>query len=134
MFTVLADTTVAINLDSPTALTAGQFSVLKKLAGNAADLVYEDTEFTVRYSFPAGKGFEAGEGTLTVKADGTVVTSNPLPHGAVVTLTEADPAKAKGAARSERTFSQSEVTIGNGTMVEVRLTNSITEGSEEPEK
>ncbi len=104
----------------------GNFSIVKNVEGDGADLVAADTEFTVNYTYPAAEGYEAGEGTLTVKADGTAVTSNPLPTGAVISLTEATPATVEGAIWGEATFSPETLTIGDGTTAEVTLTNTIT--------
>lgn len=125
-FTVLADTTVEINLDNPIDLTTGRFSVKKELAGDATAQVEDGATFTVNYSFPAGEGYEAGEGSFVVQANGPIVTSPELPYGAVVTLAEDTPETIKGTGWANPYFSQSEVTIGDGTTVEVTLTNIIT--------
>lgn len=124
-FTVIAGTTVAIDLDNPTQLSSGVIAVQKKLDGNGTALVPANTEFAVEYSYPAGEGFEAGSGTLTVKADGVVVTSDPLPFGAKVTLTEATPENIAGATWTGAAFDNAEVTVGDGVVSSVVLTNSI---------
>src|SRR5699024_6353889 len=83
------------------------------------------TEFVVEYSYPAGDGFEADSGELTVRADGTVATSSALPYGAELTLTEAAPVSIEGGEWTNHEFSTDTVTIGESTTVEVTLTNSI---------
>ena len=124
-------TTVEITLTNTitkdeAAPTTGNFSVVKTVEGDGADLINTDAEFTVNYTYPAGDGFDAGEGTLTVKADGTAVTSDQLPTGAVLTLTETAPTAVEGATWGEAKFSENTVTIGDGTTVEITLTNTIT--------
>src|SRR5699024_11790726 len=84
-------TTAEVTLTNTTGLNDGFFSVTKAVEGSGSALVPEDTEFTVEYSYPAGNGFEAGNGELVVKADGETVVSDPLPYGAEVALTEVDP-------------------------------------------
>ncbi|SMY12994.1 hypothetical protein BJEO58_02602, partial [Brevibacterium jeotgali] len=118
-------TTVDVLLTNTNELGAGHFSVVKALDGSGADLVNSTTEFTVEYSYPAGNGFEAGSGELTVKADGTAATSSALPYGAELTLTEAAPASVEGGEWTGHAFSADTVTIGESTTVEVTLTNTI---------
>lgn len=125
-FVVVAGTDIAIDLDNPTSLQTGQIAIKKVIDGSGADLVPATAEFTVDYSYPAGTGFEAGQGSLKVKADGTVVTSDPLPFGAVVTFKEATPAPVEGGTWGEMKFSESTVTVGDNTVTEVTLTNTIT--------
>lgn len=124
-FTVVAGTTVAIDLDNPTELQHGAFTVKKVVSGSGAVLVPNDTTFTVDYSYPAGEGFEAGSGTLVVAADGTLVQSDPLPYGAVVTLSEATPTAITNGQWTGSSFDTTTVTIGDGTVVGVVLTNTI---------
>lgn len=110
-----------------TAPKVGRFSLVKAIEGDAEAKVSDDTEFTVTWSHPAGTGFAAGSGELTVKADGVVVESPELPMGAEVTLTEADPDAIKGTVWRDATFSDDTVTIGDGTVVAITLTNTIDE-------
>lgn len=131
-FTIQLGETIAVNLDNPITLSTGQFSIMKLIDGTGAALVDENTEFIVHYSYPATDSYPAGEGELTVRADGTVVTSEPLPYGAVVTLTEATPADIEGAEWVGAEFSTNEIVIGDTTTIEVTLTNTITEVPEEP--
>src|SRR5699024_8974522 len=116
-------TTAEVQLTNTFGLNEGYFSVTKALEGSGAGLVPEDTEFTVEYSYPAGNGFEAGTGELIVKADGETVVSDPLPYGAEVTLAEVEPVKVEGGTWVDFAFSTDTVTIGDGTTVDVLLTN-----------
>ena len=124
-FTIGDGTTVDVVLTNTNELNAGHFSVVKVVGGSGKDLVDGSTEFVVEYSYPAGNGFEAGSGELTVKADGTAVTSDALPYGAELTLTEQAPAAVEGGTWTGHEFSTDSVTIGDGTTVEVTLTNTI---------
>lgn len=124
-FTIGNGTTVDVLLTNVNELGAGHFSVVKALEGSGADLVNPNTEFVVEYSYPAGDGFEAGSGELTVRADGTIATSSALPYGAELTLTEAAPVSVEGGEWTDHEFSTDTVTIGESTTVEVTLTNSI---------
>ena len=115
-----------MTLTNTAELNSGQFSIVKVVDGSGTSLVPASTEFTVNYSYPAGTGFEAGEGTLTVRADGVVVTSDPLPYGAEVTLEEATPPTIDGGTWGTPMFSETVVTIGDETVVELTLTNTNT--------
>ncbi|GAA1790288.1 DUF5979 domain-containing protein [Agromyces lapidis] len=106
-------------------LNSGAFSVRKDVVGSGAGELPADAQFTVHYEFPAGTGFAGGSGMLTVRADGEAVTSEPIPFGAVVTLTEAVPAEVDGASWTGAEFSEDTVVIGDGTVVEVTLTNTL---------
>ena len=123
-FSVIAGETVAIDLDNPTQLKQGAFAMHKRVDGSGASKVPSDAEFTVHYSYPAGEGFEAGEGTMTLKADGTPVQSPALPYGAVVSFDEATPVEVDGAQWKGGSFSADTVTVGDGTVAEVVLTNT----------
>ncbi len=126
-FTVVKGTRISVDLDNEIALNTGQFSVVKRLEGTGAGLVPATDAFTVRYEYAEGVGFAAGSGELVVHADGRAVASGPLPYGAVLRLTELEPAPVVGATWAEGyVFSPDTVTIGDGTTVEVSLTNTIT--------
>ncbi|MFT4219195.1 MAG: DUF5979 domain-containing protein [Microbacterium sp.] len=124
-FTVGEDENVSIVLTNLITLNTGTFSIHKVVEGNAAGDVPSGTEFTVYYSYPAGSGFEAGDGELYV-TDGETVESPELPYGAEVTLSEDAPDEISGLDWSDPEFSTTTVTIGDGTVVEVTLTNTIT--------
>jgi uncharacterized repeat protein (TIGR01451 family)/LPXTG-motif cell wall-anchored protein len=118
--------TLAVTLTNPISLSTGSFSVTKQVSGDASSLVPSSASFTVNYSYPAGSGFAAGSGTLTVKNDGVAVSSGQLPVGAKVTLTESDPAAIAGATWGTPIFSPvMPITIGAGTNVAITLTNPI---------
>lgn len=126
-FTVIAGNRITIDLDNELTLNAGFFSARKALDGTGAKLVPATDAFTIHYSYEAGIGFAAGEGELVVGADGSTATSEPLPYGAVLQLTELAPQPVLGATWSETpVFSTDTVTIGDGTTVDVVLTNTIT--------
>lgn len=124
-FTVAQDENVSVGLTNLITLDTGAFSLHKTVNGTGASSLPKNTTFTVHYSYPAGTGFLAGSGDLTVKA-GTTVTSPQLPYGAVVTLKEDAPATVTGATWSKPVFSPSTVTIGDGTTANVTLTNTLT--------
>lgn len=126
-FTIVKGIRISVDLDNELALNTGGFSVVKRLEGSGAGLVPASDAFTVRYEYDAGIGFGAGSGELVVRADGQAVASGPLPYGAVLRLTELEPAPVVGATWAEgAVFSPETVTIGDGTTVEVSLTNTIT--------
>lgn len=60
-----------------------------------------------------------------MKADSTVATSSALPYGAELTLPESVPAAVEGGEWTGHEFNTDSVAIGEGTTVEVTLTNSI---------
>ncbi|RKE59334.1 hypothetical protein DEU36_3105 [Microbacterium sp. AG238] len=124
-FTVVQDETARITLTNLIELNTGAFSLHKVVEGSAAGRVPADAEFTVHYAYAAGVGFGAAEGELTVGA-GETVTSPQLPYGAQVTLTELAPADIEGATWEAPAFSPATVPIGDGTVVGVTLTNTLT--------
>lgn len=131
-FTVVKGTTIAIDLDNPVDLTTGRFGVTKKVEGDGAAAVPADRDFLIEYSYPAGAGYEAGSGTLVVRADGTQHLSQELPYGAVVTLRETTPSQIDGTTWGTPRFSTDTVTIGDGTVVDVDLINTITRSEVPP--
>jgi hypothetical protein len=125
-FPVSASSVVSVTLTNEATLATGVFSAAKALEGDAAGMVPEDATFTLSYDYPAGPGFRAGSGTLTLPADGTVVQSQPLPVGAVLTLAELAPDDVTGAVWGTPVLSSQTVTIGRDTVVEVTVTNTLT--------
>lgn len=131
----LSTTTVTIGNEEPVTvvvtntltLDRGVFTAAKRLEGDAASRVPAGTTFTLRYSYPAGPGFDSGEGTLTLPADGTVVTSPELPIGAEVTVSEDKPADVAQATWGPAVLSTSTFTITADRTVEVLVTNTLTE-------
>jgi len=125
-FTVKDGETVKVKLTNTISRDVGSFSVQKLIDGDAADMVPSDATFTVKYAYPAGDGFDAGQGELEVKADGDVVSPDEqLPAGAEVTLTEATPDPVAGATWGAPEFSPKTFTIGKDQVVKVELTNTI---------
>ncbi|RDV46928.1 hypothetical protein DOE76_02555, partial [Leifsonia sp. ku-ls] len=118
-------TTTAVTVTNTATLATGRFSVEKRVTGDAA-LVPPSTPFTVHYSYPAGTGFTAGQGEVTVTPGGGAVTSGPLPQGAVVHLTEPDRPAIPDGSWGEPSFSANDIVIGDGTVTAVVLTNPIT--------
>ena len=116
-----------LTLTNVVSATNGTFRAHKELRGSTAatELVPADTTFTLNYSYPAGDGFAAGSGTLQVRADGTPVTSDELPAGAVVTVSEVAPAPVDGVVWGTPQVSPATVTIGAGQVVEVTVTNPV---------
>ncbi|MDF2847313.1 MAG: choice-of-anchor family protein, partial [Oerskovia sp.] len=102
----------------------GGFTVAKSVVGDGADLVPAGTAFTVAYSYTANG--TPVTGTLTVKADGTVVDGpTGLPAGTVVTLSEPDLPVVAGVEWGTPSFAPSDtVTIGASGKIAVRLTNT----------
>ncbi|GAB2547483.1 DUF5979 domain-containing protein [Leucobacter ruminantium] len=125
-FVIGKDATIVLEATNEISLNSGGFSVLKQIAGDGAGLVEDGTEFEVDFSYPAGEGFEAGAGTITVAANGEATVVDGLPYGAVVTLTEAAAVEVPGGTWQQPEFSTDTFTIGDGTVVEVELTNTIT--------
>lgn len=128
-FTIVKDTVVSIDLDNPISWNNGDFSILKALTGDGADLVGEDALFTVDYSYTLPEGLGAdpatGTGTLTVANNGEAVVSDPLPYGTEVTLSEATPTPVAGGTWLGYEFDNPTFTIGDKTTFEVVLTNEI---------
>ncbi|MBP1327215.1 hypothetical protein JOF28_002447 [Leucobacter exalbidus] len=132
-FTIIAGTVVEIALDNPTALKRGAFTIRKALEGDGATTVPAETAFTVEYAYPAGEGFEAGSGELTVLADGVAVQSDPIPYGAEVTLAEREPAALAGVTWSGGVFDRAELVIGDDSVEDVVLTNTYETVPKTPE-
>ncbi|MFE6233800.1 DUF5979 domain-containing protein [Cellulosimicrobium sp. NPDC057862] len=107
----------------------GGFSVAKAVTGGAAGLVPDDTAFLVDWeaTLPEGATYDGDlSGTLTVRADGTVVDGpSDLPVGTTVTLTEQTPPEIDGVEWGEPVLSPaSPITIVEGaTGVAVTVTN-----------
>ncbi len=132
----VADGTSAVvtvtNTADVVAAQVGSFSILKKIDGPNAAKVTADTEFTVTVSGTVNG--EHQEGTLTVRADGTVVDGPAnLPAGTVVELEETSLPTIDGVSWGTPVFTVdgekvSSITIGAGQVVEVTLTNTAGSG------
>ncbi|WP_157502267.1 DUF5979 domain-containing protein [Leucobacter celer] len=124
--TIGEDETVSVTVTNTLMLDRGVFEASKLLAGDGAALVDPSAVFHLDYSYPAGPGFEAGSGTLELPAGGDVVSSEPLPVGAVLTLSERAPEDVPGASWAEPELSTTELTIGEDETVTVTVTNTLT--------
>jgi uncharacterized repeat protein (TIGR01451 family) len=120
------------------------FSLAKQVEGSGASAAVDDS-YTINYSYPAGNyqycdttgtahtsTDNAGQfsgvtnGTLTVKG-GQTATSNPIPIGAIVTLSEAD-SNIAGATWASTFDPSKTLTIGCSTSANaVTLTNTYTQ-------
>ncbi len=111
----------------------GTFRLAKLIDGSGSDLVDPSRTFTVRYSY----GDPIVEKTLVVAADGTVVSSDPIPADTVVTLEEITPLTMPGYTWAAATFSgegatdlgggRATITIDAGADVALTLTNTALE-------
>lgn len=123
-FTLVGATETAISLTNTATLQTGSISVAKALVD--PDALVEDTAtFAVDYSYPAGDGYPAGNGTVQIPATGTPVTIDGLPVGAVVTLAEQAPADVPGATWHAIEYSAKSVTVDATTVAAVTVTNTI---------
>lgn len=124
-FTIAGATTIAVTLTNEATADRGAFTAKKILEGDAASRADGGT-FFLDYTYPAGTGFLAGSGTLELPSDGTVVSSEPLPVGAVLALTERKPVDIEGATWSTPRLSTDTITIGRDSVVTVTVTNTLT--------
>ncbi|QJW35433.1 DUF5979 domain-containing protein [Cellulosimicrobium protaetiae] len=126
------DEPVVVTVTNTATSVVGGFAVAKALAGNAAGLVPDDTEFLVDWSavLPDGVTYDDPlTGTLTVLADGTVVDGpQDLPVGTVVTFAEQTPPDVADVVWGDPVFSPESVTITEtgDTPTEVTVTNTAT--------
>jgi uncharacterized surface anchored protein len=120
------DSTVAVTLTNEATLARGLFSAAKVITGTGAERVPTDATFTLAYEYPAGDGFAAGSGTLVLPADGTVVSSDLLPVGAELSLSEVTPSPVDGATWEQPQLSTTTLTIGRDAEVRVTVTNTLT--------
>lgn len=122
---VTSDSTISVPTYSTTVLP-----VTKTVSGSAATAV-PDQDYTVEYSYPEGhyqfcdaagksspndatEGYPGGSGTVTVKADGSAVSSGNIPVGAVVTVDEHKPADTDAYTWEDASYTPAskQVTIG----------------------
>lgn len=103
----------------------GRFSALKTLTGPpaATERIPAGTRYVLEYAYPAGSGFPAGAGVLTLEA-GAPVTSPALPVGAEVTVRERAPEPVGGTAWGAPVISPERFTVGTETVV-VRVQNPV---------
>lgn len=131
-FAIAGNSVVASTLTNTATAAVGRFQAKKVISGNAASLLPAGSSFTLAYDYPAGPGFSAGSGTLSLPADGTVVNSAPLPVGAELTLRELTPAAVEGATWAAPMLSASTLTVGRGEIVGVTVTNVLSRAALSP--
>ncbi|MFD8769414.1 DUF5979 domain-containing protein [Microbacterium oxydans] len=125
-FVIGAGSTSAVSLSNTATLRTQSFSALKTLAGESAATatVPADSRYVIEYSYPAGPGFSAGSGELTLIA-GTPVTSPALPVGADVTIRERSPNTVDGITWGAPRISPERFTVQDQT-VAVSVINPVT--------
>ncbi len=131
-FAIAGNSVVASTLTNTATAAVGRFQAKKVVSGTAASLLPAGSTFTLAYDYSAGPGFSAGSGTLSLPADGTIVTSAPLPVGARLTLRELTPAAVAGATWAAPTLSASTLTVGRDEVVEVTVTNVLSHAALSP--
>ncbi len=130
--TITADAqTTAVTVTNTYRALVGGFQIHKELTGDGQSLVPAGASFEVKYYLD---GSTAPAGTLTLDADGTVASVDGLAEGTVVTFAETVRPTVPGGTWGAATFSPGSVTVADGTVVAVTLTNVITEdeGGDEP--
>ncbi|MEB4615318.1 DUF5979 domain-containing protein [Leucobacter sp. M11] len=119
-------TMTQIRLVNEASLDRDTFSAQKIVQNPDGLPLPADTTFDLNYRYPAGDHFPAGSGTLRLPADGTEVTSEPLPIGAQLTLEEPAPAAIPGATWTLIGLSRTELTIGDpDATATIEVTNEI---------
>jgi hypothetical protein len=131
-FAIVGAETLSVTLTNEATLAVSGFFAHKVLEGNGADLA-ADQLFCVEYTYEAGPGFEAGSGEVKLPGDGTMVTSEALPVGAVLTLIETAPEDVDSATWESSELSTATLTITRSEVIPVvTVTNTITVVEEEP--
>lgn len=125
-FVIGGGSTLAVSLTNTATLRMQSFSALKSLSGASAAtaLVPADTEYVIEYSYPAGPGFAAGAGELTLVA-GTPAESPALPVGADVTIRERAPEAVQGVTWGTPRISPERFTVGDQAIT-VSVSNPVT--------
>jgi CshA-type fibril repeat protein len=118
-------TTVPVTVSNPFTDQTGSFSLQKLLSGPAAELVPDETTFTVQYSVsgPAGPWVD-----VVLDSEGTVVPGPTLATGTVVDFREVA-SSVSGLNLVSSTFhpTSAQITVGNGTTTAVTVTNEFTQ-------
>lgn len=120
---------VPITLTNDAELRTGAVQILKELDGTAAarSAVPAGHTFEIDYTYPAGPGYAAGGGMVSVKADGAAVTTGQIPLGAQVTFAERTPAALPGVAWGAPVISPSTVTVADSGPARVVVSNPVRE-------
>lgn len=116
-FAVQKGAAVDISLTNTATLRTQPFLAVKTIVGPSAAtaLVPAGTDFVIEYSYPAGPGFPAGSGELTLEA-GAPVESPELPVGADVTIRERTPKPIDGITWGTPSISPERFTVGDETI------------------
>ncbi|MBA4345371.1 MAG: hypothetical protein C0419_02555, partial [Microbacterium sp.] len=114
-------TTQAVTVSNPFTIKTGTFSLQKLLSGSGAGLVPDGTIFEVEYSTT---GLTGPWTTVELDSDGTVVDGPVLATGTVVDFREVVRTVA-GVNLISSTFSADQITIGDGTDIDVTVTNEF---------
>ncbi|MGB3443472.1 MAG: DUF5979 domain-containing protein [Actinophytocola sp.] len=112
---------VLVTVTNEAVARTGSFQIQKALAGEGAALVPPDTSFTLEGSV---NGVVDPSLPTTILADGTIVTTEGLPEGAVVTYTEVTPPEIDGLVWEGAEISPPSVTIADGETPLITVTNT----------
>jgi len=115
-FTVPASSTEPITLTNPTTRLYGSFTLTKDVSGPAAGTLATGHDFTVNYSYPG----MPGTGVITVE-DGELFTSENIPLGTDVTITEVTPTGGlpAGSGYGTPVLHIGATTIANGSVIQI---------------
>lgn len=115
-FTVPANSTEPITLTNPTTRLYGSFTLTKDVSGPAAGTLTAGHDFTVNYSYPG----MPGSGVITVE-DGELFTSENIPLGTDVTITEVTPTGGLpvGSGYGTPVLHIGATTIANGSVIQI---------------
>lgn len=113
-FAIEAGNAVDVSLNNTATLRRQPFSAVKTVSGPSAATtrVPADTVYVIEYSYPAGPGFAAGSGELTLTA-GESVSAPALPVGADVTIRERAPKPIEGISWGAPQISPERFTVGD---------------------
>jgi large repetitive protein len=118
------DETTPVDVTVTNTFETGTISLSKVVTGASAAAAPTDFEVTVTCEFPVGtKVVLPNGGVITLNADGTPVTLSAIPTGSVCTAEETD------AGQTTVDFSPSSLTVGDGTTVDMTVTNTYESGS-----
>ncbi|NDO88709.1 DUF5979 domain-containing protein [Cellulosimicrobium composti] len=129
--TVADDVNAEVVVTNTATLQVGGFQAVKVVEGTGAGRVPAGTEFTVEWTaeIPDGIVYDgATSGTFALLTDGTVVAGPlDLPIGTVVTFAEPEIPEFDGVVWGAPAFDPETVTVADGQVVTVTVTNTATE-------
>lgn len=130
--TIAAGQTATVTITNPVVQNTGSFSVAKVIRGPGGYVGGSDRVFPVAYRCALAGG-PTSSGTLDVTTGGAVSPADPIPTGSVCTFTETLATQPGDFAGNDPSyswtgsaFSPTSVTIGDGTVATVTVTNSYT--------